>query len=166
MRFRLSATLPLPICVLLLTTCTLFAQDSDNPFSDQSDPFGTTTKVAKPGARAPIQEDFESEKLKAFEADLQRFRKEHANMLKREQALTGKIEKLLEDIYSEVQTPLGDRHALVHLNPPINLADHLDSYASNTRQGVSDLTARFESVIQEGLDSIAKRNNRAGNQPF
>ncbi len=76
------------------------------------------------------------------------------------------VEKLFEDIYSEVQKPHGNRHALVHINPPINLADHLDGYTSNARQGVSDLTASFEARIQEGLDAIAGRNDRPGNQPF
>ena len=139
MRFRLSATLPLPICVLLLTTCTLFAQDSDNPFSDQSDPFGTTTKVTKTDSRAPVEEDFDSEKLKAFEADIKRFQKEYADMLKREQVLTQTVEKLLED------------------NRMGSLLKNYDDADQALKARVSQLTAKLKSFEQE-ITQTANQN--------
>lgn len=74
------------------------------------------------------------------------------------------IEKLLEDVYSEVQPPCGEREALVQINAPINLTDHLTQFAENARQCVSQLTATFESRIQGGLDTIAETNQAPGNQ--
>ena len=76
------------------------------------------------------------------------------------------VEKLLEDIYSEVQLPDGDRHAIVQINPPINLAEHLAAYDAGARQVVSTLTASFESTLQAGLDAIGKRNQHLGAQLF
>jgi 1-acyl-sn-glycerol-3-phosphate acyltransferase len=74
------------------------------------------------------------------------------------------VDKLLEDVYSELQPPHGDRRALVHINPPINLAEHLETFATNARQCVSDLTNHFETSIQSGLDAIAQDNPHPGNQ--
>ena len=77
------------------------------------------------------------------------------------------VEKLLEDTYSEVQPPCGDREAIVEVRPPINLADHLDAYAKGARQVVGELTAAFEASVQAGLDAICKRKaGLAGAQHF
>ena len=76
------------------------------------------------------------------------------------------VEKLLEDVYSEVQPPIGERHAIVQINQPINLAEQLDAYNESARQVVSDLTASFESTIQAGLDAVGENNTHLGAQPF
>lgn len=76
------------------------------------------------------------------------------------------VEKLLEDIYSQVQAPYGNRRAIVEIGEPINLRDRLDSYASNARKCVSELTALAESRIQTGLDSINTTNTAMGSTRF
>jgi hypothetical protein len=76
------------------------------------------------------------------------------------------VEKLLEDIYSQVQAPYGNRRAIVEIGEPINLRDRLDSYASNARKCVSELTALAESRIQTGLDSINTTNTAIGSTRF
>jgi hypothetical protein len=76
------------------------------------------------------------------------------------------VEKLLEDIYSEVQLPVGERKALVQINRPINLAEYLDAYEAGSREAVSGLTASFESTIQAGLSILAECNTQPGAQLF
>ncbi len=76
------------------------------------------------------------------------------------------VEKLLEDVYSEIQPPLGDREAIVRINRPIKLADHLEPFTTDARECVSDLTRQFESSIQSGLHAIGSENTHLGTQPM
>jgi hypothetical protein len=76
------------------------------------------------------------------------------------------VEKLLEDIYSQVQPPYGDRRAIVDIGEPINLSERLDGYEDNARDSVSELTALAESRIQSGLDAINASNTAEGTKLF
>lgn len=76
------------------------------------------------------------------------------------------VEKLLEDIYSEVQRPCGDRQAMVEINEPICLADHLDAFQTSGRETVRSLTSQFEAAVQGGLDRLAQTNTSVGSERF
>jgi len=93
MRIRFSARSILLICALLFLNCNLYAQYLDDPH----DPFRLGKKVTKPVSVTTNRKDVESEKLRAFNADIERFQTEYANMLKREGALIANLEKLVED---------------------------------------------------------------------
>ena len=76
------------------------------------------------------------------------------------------VENLLEDIYSQVQAPYGERRAIVEFGEPINLNERLDDYGSNARESVSELTALAEARIQAGLDAINTANAVEGTKLF
>lgn len=75
-------------------------------------------------------------------------------------------EKLAEDAFSEAPDPTGPREAIVRINEPIDLGDHLEGFAKRARDAVRDLTERFSASVQEGLDAINRTNDHAGSEPF
>lgn len=76
------------------------------------------------------------------------------------------VEKLLEDTYSEMRPPIGDRTSIVQINQPIDLADRLEDFAKNPRGTLVELTSEFESSVQSGLDAINRDNPHQGGEPF
>ncbi len=76
------------------------------------------------------------------------------------------VEKLLEDVYSETQSPYGERKAIVRLQAPVDLTHHLEAYESSARETVATLTTTIEESVQEGLDAINGENQSLGREPF
>jgi 1-acyl-sn-glycerol-3-phosphate acyltransferase len=76
------------------------------------------------------------------------------------------VEKLTEDLHSELVKPIGPRKAIVRVNAPINLAEYLDAFSQKARPVLQDLTARFEESVQNGLDEINKTNTLPGSKLF
>ncbi|MEM8952835.1 MAG: lysophospholipid acyltransferase family protein [Verrucomicrobiota bacterium] len=76
------------------------------------------------------------------------------------------VEKLLEDTYSEMQAPVGDRHAFVEFGDPILLSRELGAFAEDGRGTLGRLTKQLECAIQQGIDRINKRNSHSGSQVF
>ncbi len=72
------------------------------------------------------------------------------------------VEKLIEDVSSAEQPPFAPRAAVVRFNPPIDVRAFLDAHDGKTRQAVRDLTARIETDIQVGIDTLAARNTHPG----
>jgi hypothetical protein len=61
---------------------------------------------------------------------------------------------------------LAPRHALVHLDPPILLTDHLKAYTTKARPALRELTSLFENAVQNGLDTINADNSLPGGELF
>lgn len=74
------------------------------------------------------------------------------------------VEKILEDSYSEEIPQVGERHVIVRINRPINLADRLESYAKSARETVGTLTRNVEERVQSGLDQINGNNPHPGGE--
>jgi len=73
-------------------------------------------------------------------------------------------EKLLEDTYSEILPPVGERHVVVHCNEPIDLGARLEAFGKGARRAVQELTRDTEAAVQEGLDAINAENGHAGGE--
>ena len=69
-------------------------------------------------------------------------------------------EKLLEDLQSKAQKPIGPRRVIVRLCDPIDLRAH------NNRAAVESVTKTVESVVQTALDEINAANQSAGSRPM
>ncbi|MEM7145111.1 MAG: lysophospholipid acyltransferase family protein [Verrucomicrobiota bacterium] len=76
------------------------------------------------------------------------------------------VEKLLEDTYSEMQAPIGERHAFVEFGEPIPLQRELSAFSEDGRGTLGRLTNRLESAIQEGVNRINERNDYSGSQVY
>lgn len=73
-------------------------------------------------------------------------------------------ERLVEDLYSRVFPPYGDRHVFVSIGEPANLATFTAERAANPRSAVGELTRYAESSIQSALHAINARNPHPGGQ--
>jgi hypothetical protein len=69
------------------------------------------------------------------------------------------LEKLREDVADKILPPLGDRKAFVQFGEPINLSEHVEK---KSRVVLPELTALFESAVQNGLDEINEANDCPG----
>ena len=74
------------------------------------------------------------------------------------------IEKLSEDVYREIQTPLGRRAAYVHFGEPIDVCEYLEGFRRKARVAVRELTERCAGSVQTGLDILNTRNPEIGAQ--
>jgi 1-acyl-sn-glycerol-3-phosphate acyltransferase len=61
------------------------------------------------------------------------------------------VEKLCEDIHSQMHPAYGTRKAYVRLGEPIDLTNHL---GSRLRDAVGQLTAASQNAVQNGIDQI------------
>lgn len=81
------------------------------------------------------------------------------------------VEKLAEDIFSEMPMPIGARQANVRLGEPIDLGEYLDVGGAKRRDAVQQLTQQCQAAVQAGVDDINSRiqlpgsNLIAGPQP-
>ena len=72
------------------------------------------------------------------------------------------LERLQEDHYSRAFDAYGERAAMVRFCPAIDLSTYLDSYRSGARETIRDLTKRFESSVQNGIDALNEKNPHPG----
>jgi 1-acyl-sn-glycerol-3-phosphate acyltransferase len=73
------------------------------------------------------------------------------------------VQKLDEDIHSQMPAPLGPRYALVSFGSPIDLTDRVEQNGK-LRQAAQRLTADCERAVQQELDRLAEENQRPGAQ--
>ncbi|MEM0897405.1 MAG: 1-acyl-sn-glycerol-3-phosphate acyltransferase [Verrucomicrobiota bacterium] len=76
------------------------------------------------------------------------------------------VTKLVQDVYSEPQNPIGDRKALVEVGAPVALPDRFAAASGKMRNAARDLTAELEASVQAGLDAINARNDFSGSETF
>jgi 1-acyl-sn-glycerol-3-phosphate acyltransferase len=71
-------------------------------------------------------------------------------------------ERLMEDLYSKIFPPYGDRHVFVSIGEPVNLSSFMAARADKPRAVVGELTHYAETSIQSALDRINERNPHPG----
>ncbi len=76
------------------------------------------------------------------------------------------IEKLMEDQYTRIISPFGDRRGMMHINAPIDLRDWMERYAGKARTAMQDLTAELERSVQAGVDHLNADNSAPGAEPY
>jgi hypothetical protein len=67
------------------------------------------------------------------------------------------VEKLAEDVFSEMPQPLGRRHAYVRLGTPIDLSEYLDGAGGKRRDVVQLVTQKCQDAVQAGLEALNAR---------
>lgn len=71
------------------------------------------------------------------------------------------VEKLEEDLLTKMPPPIGNRHAFVKFNPPIDVRDLLTAHPK-LRASVKAFTAATEASVQHGLDELNTLNPHPG----
>lgn len=74
------------------------------------------------------------------------------------------VEKLAEDVFSEMPKPIGRRQAYVRLGTPIDLSQFLDGSGGKRRDTVQQVTQQCQSAVQAGLDALNARIHQPGSQ--
>lgn len=73
------------------------------------------------------------------------------------------VEKLEEDLLTRMPPPMGNRHAYVRFNAPIDVGDILGEHPK-LRGAVKAFTAATEASVQAGLDQLNHENPHPGGQ--
>ncbi len=74
------------------------------------------------------------------------------------------VEKLAEDVFSEMPQPLGRRHAYVRLGTAIDLSSFVDSASGKRRDLVQQVTQQCQDAVQAGVDALNARIQQPGSQ--
>ena len=72
------------------------------------------------------------------------------------------VARLREDVHSRIFPPAGKRRCIVQLGTPLDLRERLESFRSESRQTIGDLTRDCEAAVQSGIDEINAGNEAPG----
>ena len=76
------------------------------------------------------------------------------------------VTRLEEDVTSKLNPPFGKRRVLAEIGKPIDLREHLETFASKARRGVESVTTLCEATCQEGIDRMNAGNKHPGAEKF
>ena len=75
------------------------------------------------------------------------------------------IEKIIEDVRSEMIEPFAPRRAFVHFNTPIPLNTYI-AEGKRSKQAIRELTEACEDSVQDGLNELNARNDHPGGKLY